>query len=690
VDDSTHHSKLDAGLTNPSQSGEDTHSADLDDLDFGQTIRGFRDGQRVFGRFRLNSILGRGGMGVVWLGWDERLEENVALKFMPELVRLDEVAVRELTRETRKSRRLTHGNIVRIHDFYEDQSTAAIVMEYVDGFTLSSLRLQQPGEVFSTDQLDDWVRQLVTALSYAHESGGVVHRDLKPSNLMVDSRGQLKITDFGISSSLTDSVSRISMRASNSGSPPYMSPQQILGEQPQVTDDIYSLGATLYELVTGKPPFYQGNIPRQVETVVPPSMAERRSALGHQGAPIPKHWESAITACLEKSPSRRPQSVAQLLEMLDGQVASAGIASKSSTRQRVLAVSLVGATLVAAGTWWVLRESPSPESPVATPTPAQSAPDRSADIASALAAVEEAVNAKNWPSAAEAIGRLAALDPENAQLTALRETVATGRQIDQQVAALLASARIDLDSRRPGEATKALEEAAGLAPDDPRLPALQERSKSLQEELDRERAAEVAAALSEARTALDDKNLSAAESALRRAESLDPKASGLASIREDLDAARARAKALPADLPPSGFFDLDALFSGSEYAAYKAYGKSQILKRVQEALLASHHYSGKVDGEAGLATQNALIQWQRENTTDVSGRLDQETLAGLTLRGFAEQQAPPPPTPKPKAVAKSTPRPRPSATPTPQPTPEPKKDMTVEEFMQKARQLRSQ
>ncbi len=290
-----------------------------DDLDFGQTIRGFTEGQKVFGRYTLRKVLGRGGMGIVWLAWDEKLEEEIALKFMPEMVRLDDAGIQDLKRETRKSLKLTHANIVRIRDFVEDSNSAAIAMEYVDGPTLSSLRVQQPGHVFAPEQLLPWLRQFIAALIYAHEHESVVHRDLKPANLMLNSRGQLKVADFGISSSVTDSVSRMSMKVGSSGSPPYMSPQQVMGDPPQPSDDIYSLGATIYELVTGKPPFHSGNIYAQIKDKVPVSMTQKKAELGvSEGGEIPTVWDETVARCLAKDPAERPQSARQVLDWLEG------------------------------------------------------------------------------------------------------------------------------------------------------------------------------------------------------------------------------------------------------------------------------------------------------------------------------------------------------------------------------------
>src|SRR6202171_316300 len=158
----------------------------------GQTTRGVVGGTQLFNRFTLQKVLGRGGMGIVWLARDDRLNRLVALKLVPESVSLDASAQEDLKRETRKSLLLTHPNIVRIFDFIEDEHSAAISMEYVDGATLSSLRVRKPSKCFEVEEVAPRVASLCNALTYAHESAGLVHRDLKPANLMVNSRAELK------------------------------------------------------------------------------------------------------------------------------------------------------------------------------------------------------------------------------------------------------------------------------------------------------------------------------------------------------------------------------------------------------------------------------------------------------------------------------------------------------------------
>jgi len=289
-----------------------------DDLDFGATIRGYSPGQIVFKRYRLEKILGRGGMGVVWLAHDQDLERDVALKFLPEVVAGDKQAIKDLKRETRRSLELTHPHIVRIYDFIQDQQTAAISMEFVAGDTLASLKVDQPDGHFEVADLEKWTEQLCAALTYAHDKAKVVHRDLKPANLMIDAAGDLKIADFGIAANISDSVSRVSQQAGSSGTPVYMSPQQMMGEKPAVTDDVYALGATLYDLLTSRPPFHSGNVMMQVMNKVPMSMVERRTDLAVKGIEIPPVWDRTVLACLAKEADDRPQTVAEVWQRLTG------------------------------------------------------------------------------------------------------------------------------------------------------------------------------------------------------------------------------------------------------------------------------------------------------------------------------------------------------------------------------------
>ena len=275
--------------------------------------RNLKAGGIFAGRFKLIEQLGQGGMGVVWLAEDTRIQEQVALKFLPETVCHDPDAIDDLKRELRLSRQLTHENIVRIHDIIEAEGTVAISMEFIRGATLSSLRRQQPSLVFSPSQLLPWLRQLCAALDYAHGKG-IIHHDLKPLNLMITEAGVLKVCDFGLAGSIAESRSRHSRPGHTSGTTPYMSPQHLLLGSRTVSDDVYALGATLYELLTSKAPFYAGSIEAQIERTPPPSIAERRAMLRITGAePLPPVWEAVIQRCLDKKPEARPSSAGEVL-----------------------------------------------------------------------------------------------------------------------------------------------------------------------------------------------------------------------------------------------------------------------------------------------------------------------------------------------------------------------------------------
>jgi serine/threonine protein kinase len=266
----------------------------------------------------------------------------------------------DLKRETRRSLELTHKNIVRIYDFIHDQTSGCISMEYVDGDTLSNLRADKPHKVFQPDELTDWTSQLCDALDYAHNHARIVHRDLKPANLMVNQRGDLKVADFGIARSLSDSVSKLTMQHGKSGTLVYMSPQQLDGERGTHLDDVYSLGASIYELLTSKPPFYSGNVDRQIREKIPPPMSERRKELEIEGEPIDETWENVVRACLAKEPTRRPQSVSEIAQRLAVPSPKTRRAARAGERSGKRIGLFVGAAVVLAlgvsSSWFVVRE----------------------------------------------------------------------------------------------------------------------------------------------------------------------------------------------------------------------------------------------------------------------------------------------------------------------------------------------
>ena len=325
----------------------------FNDLDFPTTER-FATGQLLFGRFRLDRVVGQAGTGKIYLAIDEQLRETVALKILPSAFRLNSVGMEELKRDMRRSRKLMHRNIIRVHDFFSDANSAAVSMEWIDGSPLSSLRLKRPRMVFEPDELGPLIRQVCDALEYAYASAQLAHGDLRPSNILVGPGGEVKVTDFGVCTRIgaEGGFSAVAY-ALASGATCCISPRQVRGGPALPEDDIYSLGATVYELLTGKPLFHQGDILAQVCGTVPPSIRARRAELGVRSpAVIPSDWESTVAACLEKDPAKRPRSAAEVAARM-GLTQSAAVPVLRQTTLRS-------------------PRSVNPTTPVQDPTPAQS------------------------------------------------------------------------------------------------------------------------------------------------------------------------------------------------------------------------------------------------------------------------------------------------------------------------------
>lgn len=271
-------------------------------------------GQRVFERYYLRRALGSGGMASVWLAHDRSSEKQIALKFLPPDLASDEKEIERLKIEATRSKHLTHQHIVQVYDFHHGKDGVAIAMEFVEGWSLWSMRVDKPGHRFTASEITPWIRDLCSALDHAH-TVGIVHRDVKPANLILNGRGQLKLADFGLSRAMNPDLPDAGYHRVV-GTDWYMSPQQWTGDAPAIADDIYSLGATMFELLTGKPPFYDGDIFKQVFEAIPPSVTARLEEFGVRKADIPAHWEETIASCLTKDVEQRPANIRQVTERL--------------------------------------------------------------------------------------------------------------------------------------------------------------------------------------------------------------------------------------------------------------------------------------------------------------------------------------------------------------------------------------
>ncbi len=345
----------------------------------------------VFNRYELQGELGKGGMGVVWLALDRELNSKVALKFLREEMTSEADALKELKGEVIINRDLSHPNIIKTYSFETNERTSAISMEYVNGVNLHRLKKMAEPEArclglppansagfFEVEDIKKWVGQLCEAMDYAHKQK-VVHRDIKPANLMINERGELKVGDFGIGRTVADTVNRVTKNAA--GTPPYMSPQQTMGEKAAPADDIYSIGATIYDLVTGDPPFFRGAIRDQTLMKVPPSMTERRKELGRVGKPIPADWEKTVAACLAKEAADRPPTALALRDMLDGKLVlrpRAGTQQTTKTnwfRWAGVAGAVVLVVAAVAGYWQLKRPQGATASVPANRTEAAKPPE---------------------------------------------------------------------------------------------------------------------------------------------------------------------------------------------------------------------------------------------------------------------------------------------------------------------------
>ena len=305
----------------------------------------FTPGQILAERYRIVALAGRGGMGEVFRAEDLTLGQIVAMKFLPERLSQDAAALSRFHAEVRNARQVSHPNVCRVFDIGEAEGTLFLTMEYVDGEDLASV-VRRIGRL-SPDKATEIARQICAGLAAAHERG-VIHRDLKPANVMLDGSGKIRITDFGLAG-LAASIQGEEARV---GTPAYMAPEQLSGQEVTTKSDIYSLGLILYEILTGKRAFEASTLQelvrlRESGTVTNPSTLVRD---------LDPLIERVILRCLEADPDKRPVSALQIAAALPGgdPLAAALAAGETPSPQMVAAAGStegikpwLGLTLVA-------------------------------------------------------------------------------------------------------------------------------------------------------------------------------------------------------------------------------------------------------------------------------------------------------------------------------------------------------
>jgi protein kinase-like protein len=261
----------------------------------------FVPGTLLSNRYRIVTPVGQGGMGELYRAEDLRLGQTVALKFLPKTIAHVPDAWAQVEREVRIARQISHPNVCRVFDIGESTDGPFITMEFIDGEDLASL-LKRIGRLH-TDKGLQVAQQLCTGLAAAHELG-IVHRDLKPANIMVDGRGRVRITDFGLAA-LVQELRKDQMRA---GTPGYMAPEQITGGQVTPRTDIYAAGLVMYELFSGQQAF---PITKLFDPHRPPPI--RLSSIIKGFDPV---IERIINRCLAPNPEERPSAASEVAAAL--------------------------------------------------------------------------------------------------------------------------------------------------------------------------------------------------------------------------------------------------------------------------------------------------------------------------------------------------------------------------------------
>ncbi|MDX1388800.1 MAG: serine/threonine-protein kinase, partial [Acidobacteriota bacterium] len=271
---------------------------------------------RMVSNYRLEALVGVGGMGQVYRAWDERLGRTVAVKALRDYLSQDNVARQRFVREARLASRIVHPYVATVFDVVEEDRDVYLVMEYVEGRSLKRVLSRR---TLSVQETSRYGREIAEALNTIH-AAGLVHRDLKPANVMITNENHIKVMDFGVAREYRpadpDDSSETSITRSGhiAGTPAYMSPEQLRGKKVDNRSDLFSLGIILYESVTGQHPFMRDTYAESLAAIIneSPGGASEPESLS-QSTPI----RAAVLRLLEKDPAKRFQSAEELIPLLD-------------------------------------------------------------------------------------------------------------------------------------------------------------------------------------------------------------------------------------------------------------------------------------------------------------------------------------------------------------------------------------
>ena len=378
---------------------------------------------QVLGHYRIVEQVGAGGMGVVFRARDEQLDRDVALKILPKLALLSEPARRQFRREALSLAKITDPCVAMAFDFGHDNGIDYLVTEYVPGLTLEARLAGRPLAEGDVLQLG---KQLASGLEAAHREG-VIHRDLKPSNVKVTPEGRLKILDFGLAYLLkTESETAVTAPLtdtySDAGTLPYMAPEQIKGQKPDVRADVWSAGAVLYEMSTGKRPFGELVGTQLIAAIIEQTPAAPRDA----NPKISEGLERVILRALQKDPRERYQSAGDLrIDLANLATGTMPIYPKPapSVKWGKWALASIAIVLIGAGFWWKRHhgEPSVPDERMMAVLPFESVANDAPTNALGLG-LTETVTAK----------LVQAVDGGHLQLVSTRELIAQGVRTSEQ------------------------------------------------------------------------------------------------------------------------------------------------------------------------------------------------------------------------------------------------------------------
>src|SRR5216684_3027117 len=312
---------------------------------------------QVLGHYRIVEQVGAGGMGVVFRARDEQLDRDVAFKTLPKLALLSEPARRQFRREALSLAKITDPCVAMAFDFGQDNGIDYLVTEYVPGLTLEA---KLAGRPLPEDEVFQLGKQLASGLEAAHKEG-VIHRDLKPGNLKVTPDGRLKILDFGLAYMLrteteVTATAPLTEAYSDAGTLPYMAPEQVKGHKPDARADVWSAGAVLYEMSTGKRPFGDLMGAPLIAAILQQAPAPPREV----NSKISEGLERVILRALQKDPRERYQSAGDLrIDLANLATGTAPIYPRqvpSANWQRWLLIA-AAVVFVSLGAWWLRHRS---------------------------------------------------------------------------------------------------------------------------------------------------------------------------------------------------------------------------------------------------------------------------------------------------------------------------------------------